>query len=47
MKFLKGFQKFQVNFIDLFSITVLDENDSPPEVQVPSECIQITEFHNM
>jgi hypothetical protein len=29
------------------SITVLDENDSPPVLQVPKGCVQITEFHDV
>lgn len=30
-----------------FSINVLDENDSPPNITLPGNCVQITEFHDM
>lgn len=30
-----------------YSVTVLDENDSPPVLHLPSACVQITEYHKL
>lgn len=38
---------FQLLIFLYFSITILDQNDSPPKLTLPSTCVQVTEFHDV